>query len=429
MSKNGLFVIVVFLMLAASCRSSQSSVLESGLSAYVPSDACAVFYCNNASSAQELIFGPEEAMAKLDLTGLKHKEMLVSCHYYGEMEALLLLQLDKSSKGQLSKASAALMEEAASLGLQSLQLDDVLLLSESASLLSSASRHVSENASIKDVPAVQQALALGKKDAPFYAVVRNSSLRYIFPKEKKFLANLIDRPRLLSYFDAFSSYLFISLDAVEPVIGGEYVKFSIQPLVTDSLRQYSAFVEQLPLKERALDKYIVSGCESFMYESVGSDEDYFAKRKQWLDANSLLKSFEKSSRTVRKELGKSPKEWARSLGIDQIAKIKSRGQSILALHCSNRPDSLPLHKKGLAALLYGQEFALKDESSLAMDGQNLLIGQAEAVDYFLKAKSSRLPAQFPGKESKALLLNGRLLMDWGKEGIKMTVYKPYQYEH
>lgn len=411
-------------MLAAACRPSQTSVLESGLSAFVPSDACAVLYCKDASSAQELLFEPGDDLSKIKLNSLKHKEMLLSCHYYGEMEVLLLLRLDSSSRG-LSKASAEIVEQVNSLGLESLLMDDVLLVSKSASLISSARRHVAEGTSIKDVPAVNEAFALGKKDSSFYAVVRNDALRYIFPKERKFLGELFERAQLLKYFESFSSYFLLSLDSVSPVLGGEYLNFSVNPLVADSLRQYAAYADKLPLRTRQLDKYIPSGCKTYLYESVGADDEYFKNRNSWLDANGQLKNSDRLSKSYRRAIGDHPQNWARSLGIDEIAKISSRGQQMLALHCCNKPDSIPEYMGGLPALLYGREFALKDESSLVIDGENLLIGSEQSLEYFLGARASKLPQQFPGKESKAMLMYGRLLLDWGKEGIKMTVYKTY----
>ena len=163
MRRLQVFCSLLAVLLLASC--SRPEAESNPLLDYIPSDASALLCSDRLDVALETVFEPDHIFRELTLGKLADEPAVLSFHYSGTLVPMLAVAAGRPSETP-PQAIAKLVSDAESLGLQTIYIPaerrssrkNVLLVCESETVLSSAVRHLDEQASITEVPGVSEAL-------------------------------------------------------------------------------------------------------------------------------------------------------------------------------------------------------------------------------------------------------------------------------
>ena len=387
---------------------------------FVPSDACAVICSEKALEAQELIFDPLSAYSNIDFGRFQNKKMLVSFHYYGSVTPMLVIPVGKQS-GRNAENTLDLINQAKGIGLNTEIIDNTLLISESATLLSSAERHVNLNASILDLKLVQNLIEEKNGKANSLILLRNDAIAYFL--EKDFLRKYFDRKQISRFLSSFCEWTALTLRNVEYLSGGETLSFEVHPLISDEFSQFAAFEDSLPYGDCSYAGKLPRGTSFFMWQMIDSPQYYFSQRKILLDSRGQLHNYNLALLKQKEALKESPELWAQRIGIKEVAKIVYKGEELLLLRWDKQEEFTYAPKT--AAVLFGTGFSLKDESCVQTRGEWAIIGSESAVRSFSRASASKRVRHFQDKNVRAVLWADDLCFSWTKSGLLYEVYKPY----
>lgn len=387
---------------------------------FVPSDACAVVCSSNAQDAQELLFEPLSPYSSLDLRHFHNKKILVSYHYFGNISPMVVIPVGKQS-GKNADRTLGLISQAREMGLNTEVIDNTLLISESASLLSAAERHVALNASILDLESLKEVMTENKLAGESLVLLRNDAISYFL--EQDFLSKYFTKKQMRSFLSNFCEWTALTLQEVEFLGGGEKISFEVYPLISDEFSQFAAFENSLPCGDCSYAGKLPRGTSFFMWQMLDSPQYYFSQRRILLDSRGLLNNYNIALVKHKEALKESPELWAQRIGIKEVAKIVYKGEELLLFRRDKQEEFTYAPKT--AAVLFGSGFAIKDETCVVTQGEWALVGSEAGVRSFQRATPSRRVRHFKDKNVRAVLWAEDLCFSWTKSGLSFEVYKPY----
>ena len=81
--------------------------------------------------------------------------------------------------------------------------------------------------------------------------------------------------------------------------------------------------------------------------------------------------------------------------------------------------------RGFVTTLFGQGYALADESHAACIGNWLIMGGEEAVKHFLASEVKQKLHYWPSKGVKAIVLADDCQLTWTRSELRFDVYRTY----
>lgn len=418
------------LVLLGSC--SRPEAESNPLLDYIPSDASALLCSDRLDVALETVFEPDHIFRDLVHGKLAGEPVVISFHWSGTLIPMLAVASGRPSETP-PKELEALMEDAERLGLQALYIPaerkssrkNVLLVCESETVLSSAVRHLDEQASITEVPGVSEALMqLDSKGQTL--ILRNAAASHFLPAD--FLSGYIKRSNLLKFIKDFSDWTVLDLDQVKTAGKGQYMDFTLVPVQGSAVNRFYSVLEGLQPAQSQLGGMLPYGTTYAVDLPVASLEQTLEQRKLYLDATGGLNKFNTFCRSRKTPEGWDPVRWAGELGIREVAKICCRSEEVLLLRCSNLPESGELREcqwSAFASNLFGPAFSLKDERWCAVSGDWIVIGAEKAVRHYLQRSVRAARKDWNIKMTKAAVLADDMLIDCRESDIKLEVYKTY----
>lgn len=430
MRRLQVFCSLLAVLLLASC--SRPEAESNPLLDYIPSDASALLCSDRLDVALETVFEPDHIFRELTLGKLADEPAVLSFHYSGTLVPMLAVAAGRPSETP-PQAIANLVSDAESLGLQTIYIPaerrssrkNVLLVCESETVLSSAVRHLDEQASITEVPGVSEALMqLEPKGQTL--ILRNDAASRFLPQD--FMSRYMKRDVLMKYIKNFSDWTVLHLDQVRVAGKGQYMDFTLVPVQGSAVNRFYSVLEGLQPAQSRLGDMLPYGTTYALDLPVASLEQTLELRKIYLDATGGLNNFNRACRTSKTAEGWDPVKWAGEAGVQEVAKIWCRSEEVLLLRCANTPDLkgvVECHWKGFASVLFGPAFSLTDESCCAVSGDWIVIGAQKAVKHYLQRSVRTARKDWNIKMTKAAVLADDLLIDCRDTGIKLEVYKTY----
>ena len=387
------------------------------LIAAVPSDALAVICHDHCSEGMRLL-DSANVLHRLDLSEFKNARMALSLCFNGSLVPVLALDAGRAEADSAS-AINGLLEQAAALKLQAEYIHPDLeakrrgfvLITPSDAQLTAVRRHLTEYSSILDAPGFRQALLAA--DSENFLIFRGGGaperlapkgwMQGIFPRREltAFLGSVADWTVLIPETGGFS---------VKPVCGGEGDSFFANILGTLPFGD-SRLGEILPQEVRFALALPVSLPK--LREAV----------ERWQDATVKLTRYKGRLDELRKASGKNPLNWEKEVGVQEIALVHFDGGAVVLVRpakpaADSEPADNPL--RGFLPALYGNAFALDDDSCTACAFGWQVYGSPGAVGAFLAAERPEKPADWPGRGCRFLIHQPGKTLAWGKKGIKLT---------
>ena len=354
--------------------------------------------------------------------GPSGSRMAVSLHYSGKLLPLYIYDAGKPTEaGDPSEEAAALIDSLARKGLTArfaMSGRSMVVASESEVLVQSALRHIGKSMSVMDAPGFADATSLvNGSDVLFVSNVHASYLLpAVFTKKYASYSAFVSRLSEWTAFDITESGRSFSLDG-SVVYGGDAAEYMTvlqksQPSVSalsGILPSYTVFAASLPL----------AGIE-------GYTESYDA----FLDSRQMLQKNNATKKALSGKAGISPENLMASVGAREVAvasfmaggklekvNLIRTGKDIPELLFKgtegfSKKDYAPaLHAwpyAGFAASLFGNLFALEDESCFTWIDGWVVSGSMTAVDEYVSGRALEYTlAQYMADASQPDLLAGR----------------------
>ena len=425
-------------ILASSCWFSGNNSGESisevkgfELLSYVPSDACGVIVCEKAAAGLENLFDSGSVFRELAYGRLADSRMVISYHYVGALIPMIAVDAGKSQAD--SKQAVEIIESAAELELEARIVQkstrygrrNVLLISPSGAILDAAERHMDAHTSVLEVEGLTDALekAPARGDV---VIFRNDAIGNLLPKD--FLSKYITRKQLVSFIKGYSEWTVMHLEGAETAGKGVYLTYDVRTVHPDDFSKSAQVFESQGYGESKVASMLPQGTTYVIDQPVASVENLLDARKKNLDARGGLNKFSNTCTQLARTAGIDPIKWAMETDIKEVAKVQWRGEEVVLI----RPGKpLVSHNvrfnqyRGFVTTLFGQGYALADESHAACIGNWLIMGGEEAVKHFLASEVKQKLHYWPSKGVKAIVLADDCQLTWTRSELRFDVYRTY----
>ena len=425
-------------ILASSCWFSGNNSGESlpevkgfELLSYVPSDACGVIVCEKAGAGLENLFDSGSVFRELAYGRLADSRMVISYHFVGELIPMIAVDAGKSQAD--SKQAVEIMESAAEHELEARIVQkptrygrrNVLLISPSGPILDAAERHMDAHTSVLEVVGLTDALekAPARGDV---VIFRNDAIGNLLPKD--FLSKYITRKQLVSFIKGYSEWTVMHLDGTETAGKGVYLSYDVRTVHPDDFSKSAQVFEGQGYGESKVANMLPQGTTYVIDQPVASVENLLDARKKNLDARGGLNKFSNTCSQLARSAGIDPVKWAMETDIKEVAKVQWRGEEVVLIR-PGKPlvahNVRPNHHRGFVTTLFGQGYAIADESYAVCIGNWLIMGGEEAVKHFLASEVKQKLHYWPTKGVKAIVLADDCQLTWTRSELRFDVYRTY----
>lgn len=386
------------------------------LIAAVPSDALAVICYDRLSEGMRL-FDSTSVLQRLNLTAFKNARMALSLCYNGSLVPVLALDAGRAEADSVSAVST-LLAQAATLQLQAeyvrpdpeAKRRGILLITPSNAQLTAVRRHLTEYTSILDAPGFRQALAAaGGKD--FIIFRGGGAPDRLVPKG--WLQEFFPRRELTRFLGTVADWTVLT-----PAEGG----FDVAPACGSDDAFYANILASLPFGESRLGAILPDSVRFALAMPVALP-DHRKAVERWQDASVKLTVYEKQLAALRKESGKDPLKWEQEVNVREVALVHFGG-GVVALVRPAKPaterEPYENPRRGFLPALYGNAFALADDSCTACSRGWQIYGSPEAVEAFIAAeRTEESVPDWPGRGCRFIIHQPGKTLAWGKKGIKL----------
>ena len=369
----------------------------------VPSDAVMLACFSNAGAAPSGTYGD----IVLPHSSAK-SEAVVSMHYSGKLMPLYVFDAGKAADAPSEDASA-LIEAVRSAGFLAeycncatmssgkISQRSVVLASASETLLKSAVRHLSKSVSVMDAPGFAEAASAAGGDNLLF--VSN-------PYADKLLPAVLTRTYAAysGFISRLSDWMVMDMD-----FASDHTSFIGTAVHDGDLSRYVNVLEKTVPGTSSLSAMLPS-YTSFAASIPTSDvEAYAAAYRQYLDSRQSMQKNSARQKELAGKLGISPMDFFKAIRLKEVAVASfSSGGSVESVNLMKAGDIVPsvvfkgtdvvslkdykpaIHSwpySGFAASVFGDLFALEDESCFTCIGDWIVSGSMKAVDEYVSGKA------------------------------------------
>ena len=341
----GIGVALAFLYSGTDAQKTPSVPARSALLAAVPSDAAAVICFSDLKTGAELL--PSGIVPDPELN-----PSVVSLHYSGKLVPLMIAEGEEKGSFKLS--------------------------SPSETLVNSANRHLEGGDSILD-------------NADFLKALDQTSGRNTVLVSTEYASNLVS-----SYFGSGYGAYATFLKSLADWMGFSVKECSERMLSLQGSASYgkSASYFMNVLKDQGAGESritdVLPSTTTFAFSLQISDfPKYREAYQKYLDASQKLASFNSSSASAEAKNGVSPMDWAEREGLREVVvarwkSLEGTEQTALFLRTKTNQKQEPAVEEnalgGYPALVFGDLFRVKDESSRVALGEWVAIGGRAALE-------------------------------------------------
>jgi hypothetical protein len=420
MCKKGIIALLAALPLLFACGNPAPKTGDMRrvpeLLAAVPSDALAVICYDRLEEGLPLL-DSTSVLHKLNLTAFKQAQMALSLCYNGSLVPVLALDAGRAEADSASAVSA-LLAQASVLKLQAQYIRPdaetrrrgFVLITPSDAQLTAVRRHLTEHTSILDAPGFRQALAAAA-GRDFVAFRGGGAPERLAPKS--WLRDFFPRRPLTRFLGSVANWTVLTSTA-----GG----FDVVPVCEQDDAFYANILGSLPPGDSRLGA-ILPGDTRFALALPVSLPQTREAVDRWQDASVRLTAYQKRLEALRRESGKDPLKWELEQSVREVALVHFGGGAVALVRPAKPATERELHEnpwRGFLPALYGDAFALADDSCTASSRGWQIYGSQEAVSAFIEAARPEEGAvAWPGKGCRFVIYQPGKTLAWGKKGIKL----------
>ena len=329
-----------------------------------------------------------------DLASMKKNAVAVSLHYSGKLIPLYVFDIDGASDA----AVGFLTEKVDELGYSSLTSGDFLLVSQSETLVKSASRHIETEVSIVDAPGFADAAEAAYGDVLLFVPHLHS---------KKLLPavggkSLTRHSAFLERFADWTVFEFSAYDGIPFSLNGTFVS-------DGELNEFITTLETCVPKTSGVADVLPSYTISAVTIPVSDIQKYIAAYKSFVDSRQSLHELNAKLKRLEKSAGIAPDDFFERLGFKEIAtasfKVAGKVERVNLIHTSNKEVELIFKGSDIttlrgytpavhtwaygsfAASLCGGIFALTDESCFTYVDGWIITGSKAAIEEYVERKA------------------------------------------
>ena len=336
--------------------------------------------------------------------------MVVSLHYGGKMNPLYVFDAGQAAS-EPSEDASALMSFATAQGLcaqfvdcskasdgtRSIAKHSVVLVSDTETLVKSATRHLAEPISVMYAGGFADASQLaGGKDLVFIA---NHSAKTLMPVALAKARSNISSPFIAN----LAQWTVIEIEKTDAT--GAYA--AISSVYDQDASDYMTVLEKSQPAVSKLSQILPSFAVSAISLPMKSAEPYIDAYQSFMDSKQSLQSYRKKQRDLTARAGLSPEEFVKRLDIKEMAKASfllgkslaevnlmriGKEDTLIFVGTENKsfkhyvPATHAWPYASFAASVFGDIFQLKDESCFTYINGWIISGSMAAVEMYVKDK-------------------------------------------
>jgi len=378
-------------MLCLPCCSPKASEQEycaiNDLLHTVPSDAVGVMTFSDGYESMKNVLDTSSVFMHLYYGSLTESAMVLSLNYTGKLYGLLAIDCGVSRPDTML-AVRGIQFQAPGYGIRNRIVTYnagkryAMLLSLDGNVLDAAQRHIYQGTSLLDANGCSEALQ----------AAGGSSDCMLFPNWE--VSKIPQLSKYAPFLKGFCSWTVF--------VPGRDSEFDISCLHEDDKAFYAGLLDAQKPSDSHLAQVLDTTVNNVVSLQISSIDDYIKAYREYLDAHTKLREYDAKAKQIE--------QWARTLGIRELAKISTGQGAFLAVRTAKPlgdKDICDNDAKGNLSELFGQAFSLKDESCCTCKGEWLLTGDAQILQ------------NIEVKAGKAL---GGLAAKWPSEGVKAVVY-------
>ena len=398
---------------------------------YIPSDACGLIICEKAAAGLENLFDSGSVFRELSYGRLADSKMVISYHYVGELIPMIAVDAGKTQADV--KQAADIIESAAEHDLQARIVQkpekrgkrNVLLISPTAAIIDAAERHMEAHTSVMEVVGITEALekAPARGDV---VIFRNDAIANLLPKD--FLSKYISRKQLVGFIKGYSEWTVMHLSATEAAGRGVYLTYDVRTVQPDDFSKSAQVFENQGYGESKVANMLPQGTTYVVDQPVASMESLLEARRKNLDARSSLNKWNNVCSQLARSTGTDPVKWATEIDIKEVAKVQWKGEEVVLIRPAKPLVSHNVRynpHRGFINTLFGEGFAIANDSHAACIGNWLIMGSEDAVKHFLASEVKQKLHYWPAKGVKAIVLADDCQLTWTRSELRFDVYRTY----
>lgn len=387
MNKVRGIALLALLLAVFSCKQPDVKVEANPMLSTVPSDALALATYSRLSDLLAML-DSTDVFNSIAYGRLQGSQAALSYCYTSSLTPVLTINAGRHGADSTSAASAV-MERAERLKLYAKILPtqmkghstDILVLSPSETLVGSVERHLREGASIFDAPSFTLALEKSSDSADAIYLKNSGALRWL---PKNALSGAFTNREAASFIKALCEWIVL--------IPSHGSGFELRLAGSDSPTEYARLLETDSKDALKIQEIAPDNSELVISEAAGPD-GYRKLYEEYLDASVKLDKYNNSVSSLRKQIGRSPLDVEKELGVKEVSLLRWEGHKVSLLRCSsNIKDTLIVENefKGLVGALYGSAFRTED-SWTCKRGYWRAFGSKEDVEAFSVLETKEHP--------------------------------------
>ncbi len=420
MCKKGIIALLAALPLLFACGHPSPNMGDTRrvpeLLAAVPSDALAVICYDRLEEGLPLL-DSTNVLRQLNLTAFKQSPMALSLCYNGSLVPVLALDAGRAEADSTSAVST-LLAQASNLKLQAQYIRPdaeakrrgLVLITPSDAQLTAVRRHLTEHTSILDAPGFRPALAAAA-GRDFVAFRGGGAPERLAPKG--WLQDFFPRRALTRFLGSVADWTVLT-----PATDG----FDVAPVCGQDDAFYANILGSLPFGDSRLGAILPEDVQFALALSVTLPQVREAVDR-WQDASVKLTAHQKRLEALRKESGKDPLKWEQEQNVREVALVHFGGGAVALVRPAKPATEREPYEnpwRGFLPALYGEAFALADDSCTACSRGWQIYGSPEAVTAFIEAvRPEEAIVNWPGKGCRFVIYQPGKTLAWGKKGIKL----------
>ena len=368
----------------------------------VPSDAVLVscfersdVACRDVLSGIPFVDSLHAGMSKGSLESLRRSSMAVSLHYSGKLTPLFIWE----ASGVSVQTAEELISCASGFGLQAERKDGFLMVSESETLLKSASRHIDGGLSIVDAQGFDDAMES----------IEGSSLLFLSHLHaQKLMTAVVGKnvARHSTFIERTADWSTYSINAAK---GGGLSLHGVFGYDSDA-DEFMTVLENCTPAVPEVGDLLPSYTMFAVTLPVRNPDDYMCAYQSFVDSRQKLPDFKAVQKTLGNRAGVMPEDFFRRLDVREVAcamfKVAGKMEKVNLMHVGNKDVSLifkgndvsslrgyapAVHNwayQGFAASVFGKQFSVDDETCFTWVDGWVISGSRDAVDAYVSTNAA-----------------------------------------
>lgn len=379
----------------------------------VPSDALAV-RCASSSDEALSCLDSADRLRSLDLQAFRSRPAVLSMSYSGSLVPSLTIG---TGDGDSTRAVTSALRQAVRKGLVAAYFapdnasgrQGFLTFTSSESQMTALKRHIGNGSSVLDAPGFQDAASM--TEGPDFMVLRNSGAQYLIPKG--FLGGAFPKRGLAAFLHKAADWTVLVPDGED--------SYSVSTVQGGSDSYFANVLSSLPFAGSRLGEVLPDSVDLALALPLPQPQLREAY-EGYMDASVKKTQYERRLEALKSASGKDPLKWEKEIDAVEIALVRWDGKAAVLLRPRKAPDMREAGDnpyRGFLPALYGEAFALPDDSCRAVVCGWYAIGSRAAVEELAEREEINKDSGWPGKGCHFVLYYSGHYMVWNKKGIKL----------